>query len=145
MRPPFRVREIALQAGLSEATVDRVLHGRDGVRESTVAEVQQAIMDLTRQRSQPRSGGRRLTIDVVIDSPDRFSAEVRSAMEQELPGLRPVTLRPRFHFAESPPIEKQVEILNGIAQRGSHGVILKAMDVPEINAAVLRLSRVKIP
>lgn len=145
MKPPFRVREIAQQSGLSEATVDRVLHQRVGVRESTIAEVQQAIQDLTRQRSQVRLGGRTFVIDLVIDSPDRFSTEVRSALEQELPGLRPATLRSRFHLMESAPIEEQVAILDGIAERGSHGVVLKAPDVPEINAAVMRLSRAKIP
>ena len=43
MTGTFRVREIAAQAGLSEATVDRVLHGRGGVRASTVEEVHQAL------------------------------------------------------------------------------------------------------
>jgi LacI family transcriptional regulator len=50
MTGTFRVREIPAQAGLSEATVDRVLHARR-VRASTVAEVHQAIADLERQRS----------------------------------------------------------------------------------------------
>jgi len=54
-------------------------------------------------------------------------------------------LRSRFHFFDSSPIDEQVAILDGIAQRGSHGVILKATDVPEINAAVLRLDKAKIP
>ena len=42
----YRIREIALQAGLSEATVDRVLNQRSGVWASTVQEVHQAIADL---------------------------------------------------------------------------------------------------
>jgi len=145
MRPPFRLREIAQQSGLSEGTVDRVFHGRDGVRKSTIAEVEQAIADLTRQQTQLRLSGRTFVIDLVIDSPDRFSAEVQSALEQELPGLRPATLRSRFHLFDSSPIHEQVAILDGIAQRGSHGVILKATDVPDINAAVLRLDKAKIP
>ena len=54
----YRIREIALQAGLSEATVDRVLNQRGGVRASTVQEVHQAIADLDRQYTQLRLGGR---------------------------------------------------------------------------------------
>ena len=52
MAHPYRIREIAVQAGLSERTVDRVLNNRGQVRESTVREVHQAIADLDRQRSQ---------------------------------------------------------------------------------------------
>ena len=51
-RHPYRVREIADQAGLSEATIDRVLNERGNVRESTIREVRQAIADLDRQRDQ---------------------------------------------------------------------------------------------
>jgi len=47
----------AQQAGLSEATVDRVLHNRANVRESTRREVEQAIGDLDKQRSQLRLAG----------------------------------------------------------------------------------------
>jgi enoyl-CoA hydratase len=42
----YKVREIAQQSGLSEATVDRVLNDRPGVRANTRAEVMQAITDL---------------------------------------------------------------------------------------------------
>ena len=58
MGHPYRIREIAVQSGLSERTVDRVLNDRGGVRASTVREVQQAIADLNRQRSQLRLSGR---------------------------------------------------------------------------------------
>ncbi len=37
MAHPYRIREIAVQAGLSERTVDRVLNNRGQVRESTAA------------------------------------------------------------------------------------------------------------
>ena len=57
-RRPHRVTDIAAQAGLSRATVDRVLHGRAGVRAATVAEVEQAIAELDRQRAQVRLSGR---------------------------------------------------------------------------------------
>lgn len=145
MAHPFRVREIAQQAGLSEATVDRVLHDRGGVRPSTVAEVKQAIADLSRQQTQLRLGGRTFLIDVVVDSPIRFSGEVQDALEQVLPGLHPAVIRSRFHFSDSAPIDDQVKTLDGIRHRGSHGIILKAPDVPEMIAAVQRLDDAKIP
>ncbi len=53
----YKVREIAQQCGLSEATVDRVLNDRPGVRENTRAEVRQAIADLDKQRAQLRLNG----------------------------------------------------------------------------------------
>jgi len=142
---PYRIREIAVQAGLSERTVDRVLNNRGQVRESTVREVQQAIADLDRQRSQLRLSGRSFMIDVVMQAPQRFSSAVRDALEAELPSLRPAAVRSRFHFRETCPIEDLVATLDRIRARGSHGVILKAPDVPEIISACWRLIQAGIP
>ena len=138
VKHPYRIREIAAQAGLSEATVDRVLHGRSGVRESTIREVRQAISDLDRQRSQVRLGGRTFMVDVVVQAPPRFSAAIRAALEAELPGLRPV-IRARFHLVDGPSVSDVVAVLERVGRSRSHGVILKAPDVPEIVAAVRSL------
>ena len=145
MGHPYRIREIAVQAGLSERTVDRVLNNRGQVRESTVREVHQAIADLDRQRSQLRLSGRTFVIDVVMQAPHRFSSAVRDALEAELPLLRPAVMRSRFHFRETGPVEDLVTTLDRIRSRGSHGVILKAPDVPEIINACWRLIRAGIP
>ena len=145
MSHAYRIREIAVQAGLSERTVDRVLNNRGGVRVSTVREVQQAITDLDRQRSQLRLGGRTFIVDVVIQAPERFSSAVRDALEAELPSLRPAAVRCRFHFRETCPTEELVAMLDRIRTRGSQGVILKAPDLPEVIAACSRLMRAGIP
>jgi LacI family transcriptional regulator len=142
---PYRIREIAVQAGLSERTVDRVLNNRGQVRESTAHEVQQAIADLDRQRSQLRLSGRTFMIDVVMQAPQRFSSSVRDALEAELPSLRPAAVRARFHFRETGSVDDMVATLNRIRSRGSHGVILKAPDVPEIITACWRLIQAGIP
>ncbi|MEU0840797.1 LacI family DNA-binding transcriptional regulator [Streptomyces sp. NPDC005962] len=145
MRHPYPIREIARQAGLSTATVDRVLNERGNVTESTIREVQEAIKDLNRQRNQVRLGGRTFMIDIVMQTPERFSTAVRDALEAELPSLHPAHVRSRFHFRETCSSGELIATLDKIAKRGSQGVILKAPDEPEIAAAVGRLIAAGIP
>ena len=139
----FKVREIAQQSGLSEATVDRVLNERPGVRENTRAEVVQAISDLDKQRAQLRLSGRRYLIDVVMQTPQRFSDAFRAAVEAELPAFAPAMVRARFHLWEAGSTGQMVEALARL--RGSHGVILKAQDEPEVAEAIDRLVEGGLP
>jgi LacI family transcriptional regulator len=139
----YKVREIAQQAGLSEATVDRVLNDRPGVRENTRAEVAQAVADLDKQRAQLRLNGRRFLIDVVMQTPQRFSDAFRAAVEAELPAFAPAMLRARFHLWESGSPAQMADALSRI--RGSHGVVLKAQDAPEVAEAVDRLVGAGVP
>ena len=55
----FPLKEIALQAGVGLATVDRVLHQRDGVSPSMRRRVDQAIRELGRQSEQTVLAGRK--------------------------------------------------------------------------------------
>jgi LacI family transcriptional regulator len=139
----YKVREIAQQSGLSEATVDRVLNERAGVRANTRAEVMQAIEDLDKQRTQLRLNGRRYLIDIVMQTPQRFSDAFRDAVEAELPSLAPAMLRARFHLWESGSTEQMIEKLSRI--RGSHGVVLKAQDEPEVAEAIDNLVAAGVP
>lgn len=144
-RHTYRIREIAVQAGLSEATVDRVLNKRGNVRSSTEREVYRAIADLDRQQDQLRLTGRTFLVDVVMQTPERFSTTVRSALEAELPTLRPAVIRARFHFRETGTTDEVVATLDRLASKRSQGVILKAPAVPQIAAAAARLATAGIP
>ncbi|KDF01530.1 LacI family transcriptional regulator [Mycolicibacterium aromaticivorans JS19b1 = JCM 16368] len=139
----FKVREIAQQSGLSEATVDRVLNDRPGVRAATRAEVLHAIEDLDKQRSQLRLNGRRFLLDVVMQTPRRFSDAFRAAVEAELPAFAPAMLRARFHLWESGSTDQMADTLARI--KGSHGIVLKAQDEPEVAEAVDRLVAAGVP
>lgn len=145
MSHPFLVKDIALQAGVSIATVDRVLHGRSGVRQHTIRRIEQAIRELETQRSQVGLSGRKFILDLVMEAPVRFTEAVRAALEAEMPGLHPAVFRARYHLAEVRAAANTVSLLDAIARRGSNGIFLKAPDVPEIAAAVDRVVQSGIP
>ncbi|WP_027794654.1 LacI family DNA-binding transcriptional regulator [Paraburkholderia acidipaludis] len=141
----FLVKEIALQAGVGLATVDRVLNGRAHVREHTRKRVEQAIRELEKQELQLATAGRKLVVDVLVEAPSRFADEIRDALEAELPGLHPAVFRPRFLMQETMTTEDVIAALRAIGRRGSHGVFLKARDVPEIAEAIGELQQRGIP
>jgi LacI family transcriptional regulator len=134
-----------LQAGLSIATVDRVLNGRPGVRQHTARRVEQGIRELERQQSQLGLAGRKFILDLVMEAPARFTEAVRSALEAEMPGLHPAVFRCRYHLAEQRSVADTLVTLDAIARRGSNGVLLKAPDVSEVAAAVNRLVERGVP
>ncbi|MCI2237470.1 LacI family DNA-binding transcriptional regulator [Paenibacillus sp. TRM 82003] len=145
MTHPFRLREIAAQAGLSLATVDRVLHGRPGVRPGTVAEVHRAVAELERQRSQLSASGRAFRVDLVVQAPPRFSGAVRSALEAVLPSLRPALVRARSHLHDGASAEPLAATLRTLARRGSDGVVLKAPARPEVLDALAEVTAAGVP
>src|SRR4051812_766597 len=80
-----------------------------------------------------------------MQTPDRFSAAVKSALELELPMLQPAVVRSRFDFREKARPGELVRTLDDIRHRGSTGVILKAPDEPGISDAIGRLHDIGIP
>ena len=145
MAHPFPLKVVALQAGVSIATVERVVRGGAGVHASTVRRVLQAQEELARQSVQVGLSGKKFMIDVLMVAPRRFTDSVRQALEAELPSLHPAVLRSRFHLHETLEVERIVELLERIRKNGSHGVLLKAPDLPPISAAVARLTEANIP
>lgn len=145
MAHDFLIKDIAFQAGLSTATVDRVINGRGGVRRQTLARVQAAIEELKHQEQAQALTGRTYVFDVIMETPDRFSTAVRQAFEQEAAISPPAVLRARFHFSERIEDAALVKLLARVRNRGSHGVVLKAADTPIVHQAVADLAKAGIP
>lgn len=144
-RQPIPLKQIALHAGVSEATVDRVLHDRGGVRATTDARVRRAIVQLEAQQAAFALGGRSFTIDLIMHAPHRFTSAVWTAFESTLPKLRPAEFTVRPQVAERIETEALVEVLRAIARRGSDAVILKGPDVPVVVDAINELTDRGIP
>ncbi|WP_050522073.1 LacI family DNA-binding transcriptional regulator [Pseudorhodobacter wandonensis] len=145
MATKFTLKEIAHQAGLSLATVDRVVHGRDHVRAVTRDRVRAAELELEQQYAASMLSTSRVTIDVVIQAPSRFSSAVRAAFEAEFPLMRPTMFRARFHLAEVMEEREIVALLRRIARRGTQGIVLKAPATLGVEACLADLAAQRIP
>jgi LacI family transcriptional regulator len=145
MAHDFLIKDIAFQAGLSTATVDRVINGRGGVRRQTRTRVEAAVAELSQQESAAALAGRTYVFDIIMETPDRFSDAVRAAFESEAVSFLPAVLRSRFHFAEQVREPDMLSLLARVRRRGSHGVVLKAADTPAIAEAVAALHAAGIP
>jgi LacI family transcriptional regulator len=141
----FPIKEIAIQAGLSTATVDRVLNKRPNVSLQSSARVAAAIAELEGQETQLAARGRRMFFDFVIEAPTRFSREVQHAAENVLTQVGAAVCRLRFVSQEIMEEAEVAKTLARIAKRGSHGVCLKARDTPVIREAINRLVAAGIP
>lgn len=145
MTREFLVKDIALQSGLSTATVDRVLNGRQGVRRPTISRVEAAIDELRQQEETTRHAGRTYVFDVVMEAPDRFTRAVRRAFESQTALLRPYAIRVRFHFTEQMRDADLSRLISRILSRGSDGVVLKAPDTPAIRKSVADMAAALVP
>ena len=142
---PFLVKEIALQAGLSEATIDRVLNSRGGVRGHTAERVKQAIRELRGQSEQAGLTGRRFawmsSCRRPIVSPRRCGS--RSRMRCQYCGPRS-SARATIS-AKSCALAILQRSSTGSARGERTGSFFKAPDEPEIASAVDRVVARGIP
>ena len=145
MAHDYLVKDIAFQAGLSTATVDRVINQRGGVRRRTVARVEAAIEELRQQENAAALTGSVHVFDVIMEAPDRFTSAVRRAFESEARTFLPTTIRLRFHFTEQTRDADLSRLMARIRQRGSHGVVLKAPDTGAIRDEVEAMAKAGIP
>ncbi len=141
----FPIKELALQSGLSTATVDRVINDRPNVSAQSHARVAAAMEELALQEGQLAARGRRMFIDVLVDGPDRFCSKIRDAVDAILPTFSPAVVRPRYTFQDTMSEDQTVEHLHRIAGRGSSGVLLKIRDTPAVRTAIGDLRAKHIP
>lgn len=145
MHDKFSIKQIAAQAGLSTATVDRVLNGRKGVRFQTRSRVNKALDELEEQEGLQNAFGRTLYVDIIMQAPKRFSDAVKQAILANLATLPGCRIHPRFHLFESISLSELNACLLGCEASGSNGVLLKAPDESLIKQGVDHLFDMNIP
>jgi len=135
----FSIKQIAAQAGVSKATVDRVLHGRGQVRGPTRRRVEQALLELETQQRASLAAGRTLPIDVVMHAPERFTRLAMQAMCGQIGSMAPYRINLRFHLYEDIEVAGLQRVLQRCVDQGTYGVVLKAADELPVNDSVNHL------
>ncbi|RRW40396.1 LacI family DNA-binding transcriptional regulator [Pseudomonas luteola] len=141
----FSIKQIAAQAGVSKATVDRVLHNRGSVHYQMQRRIEHALQELEDQEKNGLVIGRTFHIDVIMHTPKRFSDAVSEAINAQLASMAPFRICPRFHLFETTDTQYLHKLILRCAEKGSHGFILKAADEPLINQAINQVTQMGIP
>lgn len=147
MRPT--VHDIAAAAGVSLATVDRVLNQRPGVRLVTREKVEAAIREIGYIRDVAAANlakGRVYPIVFILPTGDNsFMHGLRSEVHHAT--LRASIERTDIRIVEVPAFDVSalVAALDALQGKDIAGVALVATDAPEVRAAVDRLVSERIP
>ena len=141
----FPIKEIAAQAGLGTATIDRALNNRANVSPQTHARVQKALEELKSQETLLSANGRRLFFDFIVEAPKRFSNEIKRAVEVAIPEIGNAVCRSRFTSNEFMSDDDIISILKRVQLRGSHGVCIKTRNTPRIRDAINTVCQSGIP
>lgn len=147
MRPT--VHDVAQEAGVSLATVDRVLNGRPGVREETIRRVEAAVARLgfVRDVAAANLAKRRLyrLVFIIPDGSNSFMRGLEHEIEQEQ--ARPSLDRMTIGIVRVPPFDGEA-IAAGLEKLGARnvdGIALVATDSAGVRDALARLHRENVP
>jgi LacI family transcriptional regulator len=137
------VHDIAKEAGVSLATVDRVLNARPGVREKTIAKVQEAITRLGYVRDTYAANlarQRQYTFAFVLpEGPSQFAQSLKSALQEAYAAQiadRTILKVVRVPIEDPHAIVRSLQTLN--ADR-LDGIALMVPETPQVRDAVARL------
>ncbi len=141
-------RDLAQAAGVSLATVDRVLNARDGVRLKTIERVNQAVRDLGFVRDISAANLARQKeyklVFILPDRKDQFIRLIRAAVEEASHTL--VQARTRVTVLSVPVNDPHAvaHILDDLSVNDADGVAIMAPETPQVRDAILRLKNKNI-
>jgi LacI family transcriptional regulator len=143
------VNDIAEEAGVSLATVDRVLNGRPGVRDKTVSRVYAAIeklgyvrdvtaANLARQR-------RYRLVFVLPDAPAQFVATLREAIAESVSSSVADRTDVRIVSFPNDNPHALVKSLRALSAGDTDGLAIFAQETPHVRDAIARLKADGVP
>jgi LacI family transcriptional regulator len=147
MRPT--VHDIAEAAGVSLATVDRVINRRPGVRQTTITRVEEAIASLGYIRDLAAANLAKNRsyrfVFVLPEGPNAFMRALEQAVREAM--LRAPVERTEIMLLTVPPFDARAlaSALDGLETDLLSGVALVATEAPVVRDAIGRLREARVP
>ncbi len=147
--PRPTVIDIAKEAGVSLATVDRVMNARPGVREKTVLRVNAAIdrLGYVRDVAAATLARRRpwRVAYVLPDSPNAFLTSLRSAIEAA--AEHAAHDRAEVNTVTVPALDSTAyaRALDALLDEGIDGLAIMAPETPQVRDAIRRVTAAGVP
>lgn len=143
------VNDIAREAGVSLATVDRVMNARPGVRSQTISRVTEAIERLGYVRDVAAANlARRRSYRVVFVLPDSrtsFLAGLRAAIAGASDQAALERTRPEVVMVPAYDSTAYARALGALIEEGVDGIALMAPETPQMRDAIRHVSRAGVP
>ncbi len=140
-----RIIDIALQAGVSTATVDRVLNGRSGASEKMKTRVREAILSLDRSAVRPivvPTVATDMSIDVLIADKAGFANDVLTQELRRMAAEFGINLSMSYPRRMDPFALAQA--LQKCIKKKSSGIIVQSLDHPAVREAIDELHDMNI-
>jgi LacI family transcriptional regulator, galactose operon repressor len=141
-----RIIDIALQAGVSTATVDRVLNNRPGASDKMKARVRDAMLSLDKSTVRPMvvpTVTMDMSIDVLIADKAGFANDILTQGLRRAAAEFSITLSMTYPRRMDP--FALAEALHKCIKKKSTGVIVQSLDHPAVREAIAELHGLNIP
>lgn len=139
-KPRATVHDVAREAGVSLATVDRVLNGRPGVRPATAKKVEAAIEALDFRRDLSASllaRSRDLNVHFLIpDAANEFMSHLGEAIRGRARAARPERLHIETTLLRALDADGLARALDGLDRESCDCAVIVAVDAPVVVSAV---------
>lgn len=139
------VHDIARQAGVSLATVDRVLNARPGVREKTIERVNEAVRSLGYVRDTYAANLARKTqyrfAFVLPEGDSQFVGTLKAALHEAMAAQLADRVIVRIVPVQAQDPHSVVRALNSLSADHFDGVAIMAPETPQVRDAVARLKQ----
>lgn len=142
------IEKIAELAGVSRGTVDRVIHGRDGVKEEVRLKVNEILEETgyRKNKSNKKEEKRKSYKHIAVIMPknmDSYFFNIRDGIDHELE--RHEELSAEYYYCNELHVDMMISILSYVSSQKVDAIAIRGFNHPELCSCLNKISESGIP